>query len=538
MKNTKILLTTNILRKDYGEPVGILFLAAYLRREGFYVDIFDPQIEGDENLCHLKSQCEKEKYQFVGISVLTSADESLEIVKRMSRVIKEMLPETVIGCGGVGASLRYREFVNIEGVDLVMLGEGERTITDVANMVEKNADCFVSIPGVVTQQNDKFIKRDLIKNLDDIPFMARDTLDERIKSLNSEMIKKFEVRIFCGRGCFGTCTFCANYSVATLCNGYRCRQRSVESLVKEMEELHKKYGVVRFSFWDDNFLPVGEDGLKKVQQILELFKKLSFKPIFGIQTRVDTLTREIVEILQQAGMQNIYLGIENINRDELKILGKQVSPEQIRNALRILYEFGYSYNSESIYRLRIGYIAFTPYSTISSIRENYEFIEEFGIPINKLNKKLLAFHDTSIRKMIERDGLLTDNFSWKFSKPGVEQLYNAIVDITRSYSKIYDKVRFVSKVCKFNGMDLDWDFVKLIKEKLMLKTSEGVKKACYYAEDDFKVVRGMDQLVDDARMSINEIDNEYGIFQKYDEFCKKHQSEINNFNKAAYVFFD
>ena len=59
MYNTRLLLVTNILEKDYGEPVGILFLASYLRNEGFAVDIFDPQINGDTELVGLERKCKE-----------------------------------------------------------------------------------------------------------------------------------------------------------------------------------------------------------------------------------------------------------------------------------------------------------------------------------------------------------------------------------------------------------------------------------------------------------------------------------------------
>lgn len=539
MSKVSILLTTNILQKDYGEPVGILFLAAYLRNKGYSVDIYDPQINGDSDLRVLSSVCSSKVYDFVGISVLTSADESLMIVDSMAKVIKEKLPNAIIGCGGVGASLRYKEFVQIGNIDLVMLGEGENTITEVVNCIEFGCvDGFENIAGVATKDHLNFIKRDLINNLDEIPFMARDTLDERVKELGKEYVKQFEVRIFCGRGCFGTCTFCANFSVANLCNGYRCRQRSVESLFLEMEELHKKYGVIRFSFWDDNFLPIGEEGLRKAKKIYDLFSKLSFRPVFGIQTRADTLTDEIVSMLQKAGMQNVYLGVENINKEELRILGKQIKPEQIKSALDILYKYGYSYNSEADYRIRIGYIAFTPYTTVKAIKDNYNFIMQYHIPINKLNKKLLAFHDTPIRKRMDRDGFLDADFSWKFNKKGVEQLYHAILDITERYSEYYDKVRYISKVCKFNFHSLDWNKVNDIKERLLEIAGEYVGMVCDLACDDYTKVEGMDDLIQEALAKIDYIAKESGIIKWYDDFINSNADYIDKFEKATYVFFD
>lgn len=122
--DVSVLLTTNVLQKEYGEPVGILFLASYLRSQGFSVDVYDPEIQGDPNLDILSYLCKQKCYKLVGISVLTSSDDSLTNVAKMAEVIHRELPKTVIACGGVGASLRYKDILNIDFIDLVVMGEG------------------------------------------------------------------------------------------------------------------------------------------------------------------------------------------------------------------------------------------------------------------------------------------------------------------------------------------------------------------------------------------------------------------------------
>lgn len=538
MKKTKLLLVNTILTKDYGEPVSILFLASYLRSEGHYVRIYDPQIYGDENLKQLEEICKQDSYDFVGISVLTSSDESIEIVKRMAIAIRRILPRTIIGCGGVGASLRYRDFLDIPDVDLIVLGEGEHTVTELAEKISVGENDYCKIPGIATKENPEYEKRQLISDLDSLPFMARDTLDERIKGLDQSLIDQFELRIFCGRGCFGSCTFCANYTFANLCQGERCRQRSVDNLVEEMEMLHQKYGVVRFSFWDDNFLPIGQEGLNKAKSIQKAFQKLSFCPVFGIQTRVDTITEEIIDILQRAGLQNVYLGVENINENELRILGKQVSPEQIKNALRILYQYGYSYQSESPYRLRIGYIAFTPYSTVQSIKDNLKFINEFRIPINKLMKNLLVFHGTPIKTLVQRDGLMGENFAWKFNKPGVEQLYHAIRLVIKRYLLWYEKIRYISKIAKYSSYELDWNFVCEIKDQLSTETRYRLGNICDAMVDDNTCEDCVDEMVRKSIQAIDAIAQRYSIEKYCGDFLTDHSDMVARFEKASYVFFD
>ena len=58
-------------------------------------------------------------YGLEGISVLTSSNSSLLAVAKMATVIHKELPDSIIACGGIGASLRFKEFVNTEFIDLV-----------------------------------------------------------------------------------------------------------------------------------------------------------------------------------------------------------------------------------------------------------------------------------------------------------------------------------------------------------------------------------------------------------------------------------
>src|SRR5262249_52357755 len=62
------------------------------------------------------------------------------------------------------------------------------------------------------------------------------------------------------------------------------------------------------------------------------------------------------------------LGIEAISRDDLKVLGKHITPEMSRQAIKTLYEVGV----QGI----ISMIVVNPYSTFETVRENLEFLAE------------------------------------------------------------------------------------------------------------------------------------------------------------------
>lgn len=532
-----VLLVNCIIKVDYGEPVGILFLASYLRSLGHRVEVYDPQILGDEDLQGLRARCTDGAYGLVGFSVLTSSDQALALVDQMSSTVRALSPSSRICCGGVGASLRFEEFVALPQVDYVILGEGEQTLAELLEALAAGADPS-GLPGLVSHLGRGFTPRQLIPDLDTLPFMARDTLVERLALVPLANRQAFEVRIFCGRGCPGSCAFCANASVSRLGLGKRCRQRSLGSLLLEMEQVHSEHGVDRFSFWDDNFLPPGAAGVRKAEELRAAFRNLSFQPRFGIQTRPDTISREALGVLREAGLQNVYLGVENINQEELRRLGKHITPDQIRASLTVLQDHGYAFDSEASHRLRVGYIAFTPFTTLESYRENVEFICAFRLPIEKIGKKLLAFHATPMRRLLEREGLLTGDFEWRFKHEGIAILFEATRRIIGHYQGPYEQLRFMGKVIKYNAIPHDFTEFKSIKLELEARTILAIKELAALAPGDLVRAEGAEALAAAHAGAIQALAAHHDLDRRITAFRQERQREIEQFERASYVFFD
>ena len=111
-------------------PLGLGYLAAVLRKEGFKVRIIDDMVENlsfDTLLKRLK------KSIMVGI---TSTTPTFNSALRYARRIKEALPDIFVILGGVHVTFRPLDAVKNSFVDAICVGEGEETVVEVAERVE------------------------------------------------------------------------------------------------------------------------------------------------------------------------------------------------------------------------------------------------------------------------------------------------------------------------------------------------------------------------------------------------------------------
>ena len=248
-RDRKIILTTLSpdTHRTSEENLGLAYLAAVLRKNGYNVEIIDGWLSGltDEEV--FKRIIDNQDAAIVGVSCYMSNNEkSIELAKKLRSIntnIKLM-------CGGFGPSFNPQKFVKDGAFDIAMIGEGEESIVEVCDYFSGNGNRKIEdIKGIVYEENGNLIrtpKRELIRNLDVIPFPARDTM-KMAKN------RKSTVNILTARGCMGNCLFCSVNAFNQLSKGNKWRGRSVDSIVDELEQL-QNMGVKYIKVIDDSFL--------------------------------------------------------------------------------------------------------------------------------------------------------------------------------------------------------------------------------------------------------------------------------------------
>lgn len=154
-------------------PLGLGYISQVLINEGYpNIQVRDFNVHPFERE-EFREFLNKERFNIVGLTGLVTVYPE---IKSLSQVIKETLPETCVILGG-GVATAFPEIVlKNTGVDIVILGEGERTVGDLFNVIFNGGD-LESVHGICFLGPDKNMyttpRRDFIKDLDSISFPNR-----------------------------------------------------------------------------------------------------------------------------------------------------------------------------------------------------------------------------------------------------------------------------------------------------------------------------------------------------------------------------
>ncbi|MEO8111192.1 MAG: radical SAM protein [Ginsengibacter sp.] len=315
-------------------PLGTLYAAAFMRQNGYTVSLFDTMFARSPE--EIIAPLEKIQPDFFviyddGFNYLTKMclTNMREAAFKMIHHAKER------GCTVIVSSSdstdRYEMYLN-EGADFVLLGEAELTLHELINSIQKKENNFFDISGLAFIHNNSVVKttkRNVMKELDELPFPAWDIIDlEPYRQSWMRSAGYFSMNMGTTRGCPFKCNWCAKPIY-----GNRYNTRSPQNVVSELIMLKEKYRFDHIWFCDDIF------GLKPgwVKIFSELILKENLKFKFKMQGRVDLLLQENnIKDLATAGCDNIWMGAESGSQKILDAMDKGTMVKQIFEATQLL----------------------------------------------------------------------------------------------------------------------------------------------------------------------------------------------------------
>ena len=226
--------------------LGIAWLAAVLEKDGHQVKILDAHAERLPLDAIPQWVKEHGPFDLVGLTATTPLiGNALEI----ARDLKSQFPATLVVLGGVHPTVLPAESLAEPAVDLVVRGEGEETVREIAAETpwDKIAGISYRQDGAVVHNPD----RKLIDDLDTLPFPAYHLLPmHRYRPAAGAAKRLPATSVLATRGCPGRCSFC--YRIY----GNRLRCRSGLNLALEVKLLQDRYGIKEICFYDDTFTAV------------------------------------------------------------------------------------------------------------------------------------------------------------------------------------------------------------------------------------------------------------------------------------------
>ncbi|MDP1729517.1 MAG: radical SAM protein [archaeon] len=318
---------------DYLFPLGIAYISSVLKKAAYNVDCL--------NLNHLKGTIEeilspaldKKEYNFVctghtGLGYLIIEDIIKTVRKHPSK------PKTILG--GIIITTEPELMFNSLNPDFAVIGEGEITILELLEGIEKNKD-LAKIKGIVYRNNFGEIhiteKREPINDLDSIPFPDFDGFEFEKKinnmSCDSDYVLADYPRIYPilgSRGCPFSCTFCYHDN--------RYRMRSIKSILEELTFAVKKYKINRIVLHDECFAIKLERIEEFCKGITKLRKEISWDLKWIPQLTVHLVDDKLLKMMKDAGCEIISYGFESFSQKVLKSMNKPITPQQIDNAFK------------------------------------------------------------------------------------------------------------------------------------------------------------------------------------------------------------
>jgi radical SAM superfamily enzyme YgiQ (UPF0313 family) len=307
-------------------PLGIGYLASYIRQFGYSVQIFQATLDESYDQ-ELKDIILSFSPSLVGISVMTpSYPRAVEICNMMKDIDASIV--TVLGGHHVSAVGKEVMEQSLK-TDFSVIGEGELTFIELLEAFNSKNPAFGGINGLVWRDKDGIIrqneKRELIQDIDSLPFPARDLVDMGQYRLHSYIdFGTKSATMVTSRGCPYKCAFCSSW----LTMGSKYRFRSVENIMAEIRELVDS-GIDHIVFEDDTM------ALKRsrIEAICDALIAMPNRPTWYCLTRVDTMDYELAKKFKAAGCKMVNFGIESGSPEILKLIGKKISLDRAVDAI-------------------------------------------------------------------------------------------------------------------------------------------------------------------------------------------------------------
>ena len=304
-------------------PMGLLYVGGALRKSGFDTKIFH---FSNEDVKHYAQLIAKKDPLFVGLSAFTGSDIGAAV--DFSKELKKYYSGPILW-GGVHSSLLPTQTLKEEYVDLIIIGEGEKTIVELAKALEEKRS-LKGILGLGYKEGKKTIinpPRPLLtdKELDNY------SLDWDLVDVNKYIYHYFDVgkviSWVTSRGCPHNCSFCYN----PLFNKRRWRVHSINSVVNNIKKLKEQYNFEGIWFKDDNLLVNRERAMAIVEEL---------KMPYFIMGDINSIDEKFAKKLNDTQCKELALGFESGSNRVLKdIIHKPFTTIQIIKGTKILSKY-------------------------------------------------------------------------------------------------------------------------------------------------------------------------------------------------------
>jgi radical SAM superfamily enzyme YgiQ (UPF0313 family) len=334
-------------------PLSVLCASSLVDKEGYKVKIIDQRIDKNWEK-NLRAELAK-KPLLIGISSMTGAQIGYGL--QISKIAKEF--DMPIVWGGVHPSLIPEQVLENNLVDMVVKGEGEITLLELANALEKGKK-LDGIKGLWYKEGGK------IKSNGDREFFDMNKLPQppyhlvNVDDYFDYFFGHKLLSIQTSKGCPYQCAFCYNLDF----NHRKWRALTVENALERIQYVVDKFKVKGVWLRDDNFFA----DFDRAKKILKGVEKMCIS--WGSSgARVDVMARmnaDYFRLIENSGCKFLFMGYESGCDRILSLMNKGIITKQIIDTNKKLKDLNVIQRASFI----IGY----PTETIEETKQTVNFV--------------------------------------------------------------------------------------------------------------------------------------------------------------------
>jgi len=294
-------------------PLGLGSLISVVRNEGHKVFFIDNYLKPSRFI--EEDYLQKNKIDFVGIYANTICfRDTLNMLDKIENLRSKRVWNGKIIVGGPHTSVAVDTIP--EFVDYIVQGEGERAVLKIIN-------------GEVKERITREVR---IKDLDSLSIEPWDIFSELPYDYTCQWLDiKPVFTMNTSRGCPFNCTFC---SVGSIWGG-QYTYFSANRIISEIEYLIKNFSAKGIYFREDNFTL----NLKRTTEFCEKLITQNINIQWACETRVDNMTENLIKLMSIEGCKAVYLGVESGSQKILDFLNKNITVNQIKEAINLCKKY-------------------------------------------------------------------------------------------------------------------------------------------------------------------------------------------------------
>ncbi|MBU1975763.1 MAG: B12-binding domain-containing radical SAM protein [Nanoarchaeota archaeon] len=289
---------------------GIMPIARALLKAGFEVQILDTRVQDYHNV-DLKGVL------LFGISTMTGPQikHGIELAQWVRKTNKDI----PIVWGGIHPTLLPEETAKNKFVDIVVRGEGEETIVELAKRLQEGKG-YDDLPGLTFRNGKNIVSTQNSHHVDlNTPGLPPYHLLDKSKYDFKDFTS------YCSsRGCPHRCNFCFNQEFYK----GKWHSRNIDHVITDIKWMKKNLKCKRIGLIDDNFFV----NKKRVEDICNLLIKEKVNVKWSAMCRYnyfDNYNLAFLRLIKKAGCYELGLGAESGSPRILKLVKKDITVKQI-----------------------------------------------------------------------------------------------------------------------------------------------------------------------------------------------------------------